>query len=134
MTLAMLLLTGCVRSAKTTPTAPKDLGFTPTPSADVLAPLAGFRIWVQVKDPSTRQGWCDAFAEQGLIVNCDQDPWVDEYEVFLKCPDLPDETGALLAAFTNQPGLDVWDWRTDPDFGPAYCTDSQDGISLELLR
>ena len=130
---ALLLLVGCPKPAKVPASGPKLGGSTAAAASASLAPLAGFNIWVQVADPSTRQAWCDAFAAEGLDVRCEQSPIVDDYEVFLKCPSLPDGAGELLAAFTGQPDLEIWDWRTDPDFGPAYCSE-YDGISLELLR
>ena len=98
-----------------------------------LEGLAGVRIWVQVRDPSTRASWCQAFEAQGMIVECEDSPDVDMYEVFLKCPTIPDGAGRQIARFVGQPGMDIWDWREDSSFGPGYC-DSFDAISLELMR
>lgn len=99
-----------------------------------LSGLAGQRIWVQVQDPSTRQMWCDAFTAQGLIVECESDSsFADMNELFLKCPTIPDDAAAQITRFVGLPGMDVWDWRADSDYGPSYC-DELDAISLELLR
>jgi flagellar biosynthesis GTPase FlhF len=101
-----------------------------------LSSLKGVHIWVQVKDLNARKKYCDLFASQGLIVDCDSRPKVDANEMFLKCPKLPDNTARLITDFLGRKDIKIYDWRRSSSFGQKYCNQggAKSAISFELFQ
>lgn len=94
--------------------------------------LNGVKIWVKVKDLKSREKYCSKFSQAGLIVECEDNPTVDENEMFLKCSELPDGAGRIIQDFLGRDDIRIYDWRTNPDYA-NYC-DEFDAISFEVFR
>ena len=109
-----------------------------TPTAAVAATgLSGFHIWVTSKNNDRSMvAFCDRLTTAGMIVECDvTDPLyangIDENAVYLNCPDVPANAGAIVGQIIGIPDVALYDWRDEPD-SKDDCGDFAE-MELDLL-
>jgi len=94
--------------------------------------LEGVHVWLRVGDPEAKEKFCRKFENAGFVVTCEYRSDILENKIYLKCPELPDNTETLITNFLNRKDFKIFDWRDDPDYKDS-CNDI-DAITFQIVK